>query len=991
MNYKLIIAWNQSNGSAGKARVETVPNKDYILLPLWILDPLFSSSSKDSPGDRFKQLREEEKKDAEDLGNEDSEVLKDNVVDENIVYGCADDPNIPDLEEIGIFSDAKNDDSGADMKNLDIYFQLSPVPTTIIHKDHPLNQVIGDVQSAIQTRNMSKIFEEYWFVSTTLKQRTSHKDLQNCLFTCFLSQKEPKKVFQVLKDPSWIEAMQEELLQFKLQEKQKDERGIMIKNKERLVAQGYTREEGIHYDEDFALVARIEAIRLILAYASFKDIVVYQMDVKSAFRYGQIKEEVYVYQPPRFEHPNFPNRVYKVEKALYGLHQASRAWYETLSTYLLDNGFQRGMIDKNLFIKRDKSDILLVQVYVDDIIFGSTRKEMYTEFEKMMHKKFQMSFMGELTFFLGLQVEQKEDGIFINQDKYVNEILNKFGFSDVKTASTHMETKKPLLKDEDGVEVDVHMYRLIIGSLMYITSSRPDIMFAVCACARFQVNPKISHLHVVKRIFSYLKGQPKLGLWYPKDSPFDLEAYTNSDYIGGSLDRKSITGGFQFLGCRLISWQCKKQTVVANSITKAEYIAASNCSGQATAKAKNINGEAHIHAKVDGKKVIISEATIKRDLNSTMASAIICLATNQKFNFSKYIFESMVKHLDNGNKFLMYPRFVQVFLDKQVDGMSKHNAIYVIPSHTTKVFGNIKRVGKDFLGKETLLFLTMLVLAQADIDLIMSSAPQHTPIIQPSTSKPQKKQNPRKSKNKDTQETQPSDPTYEVLNKENVHAQSNDPPLSRVNTLRSGEDSLKLKELMELYTKLSDMVLNFLSARVESSAEEQSLDKEDASKQERNIADIDADAEVTLVDETAEDQGRFDDQEMFDTRVLDDEEVIVEKEPKIREIVVRDHKEPSKSTTIPTSIADSTRPKAKCIIMEEPSEATITTIPIPLKVQDKGKGIMVEEHLKMQKKDQISFDEQEARRLQVELDQEQRLTEEEAQKALEANIAVIEQ
>ncbi|GKC15109.1 putative ribonuclease H-like domain-containing protein [Tanacetum coccineum] len=360
----------------------------------------------------------------------------------------------------------------------------------------------------------------------------------------------------------------------------KDERGIVIRNKARLVAQGYTQEEGIDYDEVFALVAMIEAIRLFLAYTSFKDFVAYQMDVKSAFLYGKIEEEVYVCQPLRFEDLEFPNRVYKVEKALYGLHQALRAWYETLSTYLLDNGFQRGQIDKTLFIKRVKGDILLVQVYVDDIIFGSTRNEICTEFEKMMHKKFQMSSMGELTFFLGLQVTQKDDGIFISQDKYVDEILKKFGFSTMKTTSTPMETSKPLLKDAEAEDVDVHLYRSMIGSLMYLTASRPDIMFVVCACARFQVTPKVSHLHAVKRIFRYLKGQPKLGLWYPKDSPFDLEAYTDSDYAGASLDRKSTTGGCQFLRSRLISWQCKKQTIVANSTTEAEYVVAASCCRQ---------------------------------------------------------------------------------------------------------------------------------------------------------------------------------------------------------------------------------------------------------------------------------------------------------------------------------------------------------------------------------------------------------------------------
>ncbi|GJT83257.1 retrovirus-related pol polyprotein from transposon TNT 1-94 [Tanacetum coccineum] len=333
----------------------------------------------------------------------------------------------------------------------DTTIQVSPNPTTRIHKDHPLDQVIGDLQSATQTRKMSKNLKEHGF------------------------RKKPIKVIQASEGSKLDRRLCRELLQLR---NKKDERGIVIRNKARLVAQGYTQEEGIDYDEVFAPVARIEAIRLFLAYASFKDFVVYQMDVKSAFLYGKIEEEVYVCQPPGFEDPDFPDRVYKVEKALYGLHQAPRAWYETLSTYLLDNGFQRGKINKTLFIKRHKGDILL------------------------------MSSMGELTFFLGLQVKQKKDGIFISQDKYVAKILKKFGFTEVKTASTPMETQKPLLKDEDGKEVDVHMYRSMIGSLMYLTSSRPDIMFAVCACARYQVNPKVFHLRC-ERIFRLISWQCK--------------------------------------------------------------------------------------------------------------------------------------------------------------------------------------------------------------------------------------------------------------------------------------------------------------------------------------------------------------------------------------------------------------------------------------------------------------------------------------------------
>nr|GEW58503.1 uncharacterized mitochondrial protein AtMg00810-like [Tanacetum cinerariifolium] len=575
-----------------------------------------------------------------------------------------DDPDMPELEDITYFDDEDNVGAEADFNNLETSITVSPIPTTRVHKDHPVTQII-----------------------------------------------EPKRVHQALKDPSWIEAMQEELIQFKMH---KDERGIMVRNKARLVPQGHTQEEGIGYEEVFAPVARIEAIRLFLAYASFIGFMVYQIDVKSAFLYGTIEEEVYVCQPPR-----------------------------------------------------------------------------------------------------------------------------KFGLTDEKSASTPIDTEKPLLKDHDGEDVDVHTYR----SLVYLTSSRLDIMFAVCVCARFQVTPKASHLHAVKRIFRYLKGKPHLGLWYLKDSPFDLVAYSDSDYAGASLDRKSTTEGCQFLGCRLISWQCKKQIVVATSSTKAKYVVAASCCAQVlwiqnqlldygpdqtvsgkvssnqlmadnlpkivwysthhvtqikswlvqkqttlgkdkpnplildsllktiwssihhllinevltipgqmttgvntprcdedmlelielkifllpkvekvrigvsvvdlqvsavrlmlllepniyvscikqfwtVVAVKKVNDVIRLQAVVDKKKVVVTEATIREVLRLDDAEGVEC----RKFNFSKYIFDSLVRNVDSPSKFYMYPRFLQLMIRKQVGDLSTHTTKYTFPALTQKVFTNMRRV-----------------------------------------------------------------------------------------------------------------------------------------------------------------------------------------------------------------------------------------------------------------------------------------------------------
>nr|GEW45616.1 hypothetical protein [Tanacetum cinerariifolium] len=650
-------------------------------------------------------------------------------------YSCIDasqlldDPDMPELEDITYSNDEDDVGAEADFNNLETSITVSYIPTTRVHKDHPVTQIIGDPSLATQTRSMARVA----------------KDQGGLSHVCLLSfTKEPKRVHQALKDPSWIEAMQEELLQIKMQKV-----WILVDLPRGKRAIGT---KWVFRNKKDERVARIEAIRLFLAYASFMGFMVYQIDVKSVVLYGTIEEEVYVCQPSGFEDPDY--------------------------------------LDK---------------FYVDDIIFGSTNKDLCKYFKKLMKDTLQMSSMGELTFFLGLLVKQKKDGIFISHDKYVAEILKKFGLTDGKLASTPIDTEKPLLKDPDGEDVDVHTYRSMIGSLMYLTSSRPNIMFAVCACARFQVTPKASHLHAVKRIFRYLKGKPHLGLWYPKDSLFDLVAYSDSDYAGASLDRKSTTGGCQFLGCRLISWQCKKQTVVATSSTEAEYVAAASCCAQVlwiqnqlldyglifttvstnvsavwsdelfwtTVAVKKVNDVTRLQALVDKKKVVVTEATIRdalrlddaegveclpnekifaelarmgyekpstklsfykaffssqwkflihtllqcmsakrtswNEFSSLMASAVICLSSGRKFNFSKYIFDSLVRNVDSPTKFYMYPRFLQLMIRKQVGDLLTHTTKYTFPALTQKVSANMRRVAKGFSGVKTPLFEGMVV------------------------------------------------------------------------------------------------------------------------------------------------------------------------------------------------------------------------------------------------------------------------------------------
>jgi hypothetical protein len=293
-------------------------------------------------------------------------------------------------------------------------------------------------------------------------------------------------------------------------------------------------------------VARLESIRILLAYAAHHSFRLFQMDVKSAFLNGPIKEEVYVEQPPGFEDDRYPNHVYKLSKALYGLKQAPRAWYECLRDFLIANAFKVGKADPTLFTKICDGDLFVCQIYVDDIIFGSTNQKSCEEFSRMMMQKFEMSMMGELTYFLRFQVKQLKDDTFISQTKYTQDLLKRFGMKDAKPTKTPMETDGHVDLNKGGKSIDQKAYRSMIGSLLYLCASRPDIMLSVCMCARYQSDPRECHLVSVKRILRYLVATPCFGIWYPKGSTFDLIGYADSDYAGCKVDKKSTSGTCQF-------------------------------------------------------------------------------------------------------------------------------------------------------------------------------------------------------------------------------------------------------------------------------------------------------------------------------------------------------------------------------------------------------------------------------------------------------------
>ncbi|GJR26108.1 retrovirus-related pol polyprotein from transposon TNT 1-94 [Tanacetum coccineum] len=378
--------------------------------------------------------------------------------------------------------------------------------------------------------------------------------------------------------------IKEEMAGFAWIENKKDEDQTVIHNKARLVAKGYAQEEGIDFEESFTLVARLKAVWIFVAYAAYKSFPIYQMDVKTAFLNGSLKEEVYVAQPDGFVDSDHPEKVYYLRKALYRLKQAPRAWYDELSNFLMSKGFTKGTIDPTLFTIRYGEDILLVQIYVDDIIFGSTNPKFSKRFEKLMHIRFEMSLMWEMKLFLGLQIHQSPRGIFFNQAKYALEILKKHGMEKCDTIGTPMATKPKLDADLSGKLVDQTDYHSKIGSLMYLASSRPDIVQAVCYFARYQASPTEKHLKEVKRIFRYLRGTINMGLYYLKDSGFEPTNFLDADHVGCIDTRKSTSRGIQFRGDKLVSWMSKKQDCTAMSPAEAEYMALSTSCAQERVK-----------------------------------------------------------------------------------------------------------------------------------------------------------------------------------------------------------------------------------------------------------------------------------------------------------------------------------------------------------------------------------------------------------------------
>jgi hypothetical protein len=357
-----------------------------------------------------------------------------------------------------------------------------------------------------------------------------------------------------------------------------NEKGEIEKHKARLVAKGYSQKYGVDYKEVFAPVARWDTIRCILAMAALREWSVFQLDVKSAFLHGELIETVYVEQPLGYVKKGAENKVYKLHKALYGLKQAPRAWYSKIEQYFTSEGFEKCPYEHTLFVKYDdKGNWLIVSLYVDDLIFTGNHSGMIHKFKQSMMETFDMTDLGKMRHFLGVEIIQNSQGIFMCQHRYAKEILERFGMENSNAVCSHMVTGTKLSKHDTGNKVDPTQFKQIIGSLMYLTATRPDLMFAVNMIARFMEHPVESHMMAAKRILRYIKGTLELGILYKRGEQADLIAYSDSDYGGDIDDRKSTSGYVFMLGSGTVAWSSRKQPIVTLSTTEAEFIAAAHC------------------------------------------------------------------------------------------------------------------------------------------------------------------------------------------------------------------------------------------------------------------------------------------------------------------------------------------------------------------------------------------------------------------------------
>jgi len=356
-----------------------------------------------------------------------------------------------------------------------------------------------------------------------------------------------------------------------------NEHGVVDRYKARLVVKGYSQQYGVDYTEVFAPVARMETIRLVVALAAQRGWTIYQLDVKSAFLYGELNEEVGVDQPCGYVQKGNEHKVYKLKKALYGLKQAPRAWYSRIEAYFMKEGFEKCDYEHTLFTKtRKEGNILIISLYIDDLIYTGNDELMISEFKNSMKHEFDMTDLGKMRYFLGLEVLQKSTGVFINQKKYASEVLKRFGMDKSNSVRNPIVPGCKLVKDEGGVKVDNTHFKQMVGSLMYLTATRPDMMFVVSLISRYMENPTELHLQVAKRVLRYLKGTLDFGIFYNKGRNNDLVAYTDSDYAGDLGDRKSTSGYVFLLSSGTISWLSKKQPVVSLSTTEAEFIVAAS-------------------------------------------------------------------------------------------------------------------------------------------------------------------------------------------------------------------------------------------------------------------------------------------------------------------------------------------------------------------------------------------------------------------------------